>query len=56
MRTAEVRPGPRLELRATEPRQVEGPAVLELRRRDLLGAGGLGGATDAHGTLVLERA
>lgn len=56
VRTAEVRPGPPLELRATERRQVAGAAVLELPGATCWVPAGWAGATDAHGTLVLERA
>ena len=55
VRTAEVRPGPRLELTPLGRREVEGPAVLELPGATCWVPEGWAGAGDRHGTLVLER-
>jgi N-methylhydantoinase A len=55
VRTAEVRPGPELELRASERRRVAGPAVVELAGATAWVPTGWSGETDAHGTLRLER-
>jgi N-methylhydantoinase A len=56
VRTADVRPGPALELVTGEPLDVEGPLVLELPGATCWVPEGWGGASDEHGTLVLERA
>jgi N-methylhydantoinase A/oxoprolinase/acetone carboxylase beta subunit len=55
VRTADVRPAPPLELRASEGRQVEGPALVELEGSTCWVPEGWAGASDEHGTLVLER-
>jgi N-methylhydantoinase A len=55
IRTAEIRPGPRLELACPEPRQVAGPALFELQGATCWVPEGWHGSTDPHGTLVLER-
>jgi N-methylhydantoinase A/oxoprolinase/acetone carboxylase beta subunit len=55
VRTAEIAPGPRLELRASERREVAGPAVLELPGATCWVPVGWHGRTDGHGTLVLTR-
>jgi N-methylhydantoinase A/oxoprolinase/acetone carboxylase beta subunit len=54
VRTAEVRRGPELELRAPR-RDASGPQVLELEGATAWVPEGWAGGTDAHGTLVLER-
>jgi N-methylhydantoinase A len=56
IRTAEVRPAAALQLVASEPRRVRGPAVVELPGATCWVPDGWGGETDRHGTLVLERA
>jgi N-methylhydantoinase A len=56
VRTAEIVAGPALELRAAERREAVGPCVLELSGATCWVPKGWAGATDAHGTLVLERA
>jgi N-methylhydantoinase A len=56
VRTADVRPGPDVELGAAEHRQVAGPAVVGLPGATAWVPAGWSGKTDAHGTLVLERA
>ena len=55
VRTADIRPGPEVELAAGEPFSVEGPHVLELEGATCWVPGGWAGETDRHGTLVLER-
>src|SRR5262245_3457505 len=55
VRTAEIRPGPPLELRGSAERDVAGPAVLELPGATCWVPGGWRGRTDEHGTLVLTR-
>jgi N-methylhydantoinase A/oxoprolinase/acetone carboxylase beta subunit len=55
VRTADVTPGPHVELLATRPLRVRGPDVVELDGATCWVPAGWGGATDAHGTLVLER-
>jgi N-methylhydantoinase A len=55
VRTADVRPAPPLELRGSEPRRVEGPALVELEGATCWVPEGWAGASDAHGTLVLRR-
>ena len=55
VRTADVVAGPPLDLHASERREAEGPSVLELPGATCWVAEGWAGATDAHGTLVLER-
>jgi N-methylhydantoinase A len=54
VRTAETRPGPELRL-AGERRTAIGPVVLELDGATAWVPPGWSGATDVHGTLVLER-
>jgi N-methylhydantoinase A/oxoprolinase/acetone carboxylase beta subunit len=56
VRTAETRPGPDLQLRVSEHRRVSGPAVVDLPGATAWVPTGWSGETDAHGTLVLERA
>ena len=56
VRTAEVSPGPRFELRGDVSRNVEGPAVLELPGATVWVPEGWSGRSDPHGTLVLRRA
>jgi N-methylhydantoinase A len=56
VRTADVTPGPPVELRATQQVRVRGPEVVELAGATCWVPAGWGGETDAHGTLVLERA
>jgi N-methylhydantoinase A len=56
VRTAETRPGPDLQLRVSEHRGVSGPAVVDLPGATAWVPTGWSGETDAHGTLVLERA
>ena len=55
VRTADVRPGPALELRAAERRRVSGPELVVLDGATCWVPDGWAGETDAHGTLVLER-
>ena len=55
VRTADVRPGPELELRGGEPLDVAGPRVVELEGATCWVPDGWSGRTDAHGTLRLER-
>jgi N-methylhydantoinase A len=55
VRTADVRPGPALELQAAHERRVTGPALVELPGATVWAPAGWGGRTDGHGTLVLER-
>ena len=54
VRTAETRPGPELRLRGPELR-VQGPAAVELEGATCWVPAGWSGATNADGTLVLER-
>jgi N-methylhydantoinase A len=55
VRTADVRPGPPLELRASDTHAVAGPAVLELPGATVWIPDGWRGLSDEHGTLVLRR-
>jgi N-methylhydantoinase A len=55
VRTAETRPGPRLELRGS-PLTVRGPTLVELDGASCWVPDGWRGATDESGTLVLRRA
>jgi N-methylhydantoinase A len=55
VRTAEVRPGPELQLAAGEQRSVRGPALLELAGATCWIADDWAGETDEHATLRLER-
>ena len=55
VRTADVTPGPALELRAAERRRVSGPELVVLDGATCWVPDGWAGETDAHGTLVLER-
>jgi N-methylhydantoinase A/oxoprolinase/acetone carboxylase beta subunit len=55
VRTADVTPGPPLELRAAARAAVEGPKVLALSGATVWVPAGWAGATDPHGTLILER-
>jgi N-methylhydantoinase A len=55
VRTADVREGPPLELRATERPRVSGPELLVLEGATCWVPGGWVGETDPHGTLILER-
>ena len=55
VRTAEVRPGPTLEIRGPEA-SVHGPTVLELAGATAWVPEGWAGEADVHGTLVLRRA
>jgi N-methylhydantoinase A/oxoprolinase/acetone carboxylase beta subunit len=55
LRTAEVRPGPEFELRGGGAIHVRGPEVLPLAGATVWIPEGWSGATDAHGTLVLDR-
>ncbi len=54
VRTAEVRPGPRVRLTGGQS-SASGPAVLELDGSTVWVPAGWAGETDAHGTLVLVR-
>ena len=56
VRTADVRPGPPLELRASARRSVTGPELVVLDGATCWVPDGWSGETDGHGTLVLERA
>ena len=56
VRTADVRPGPPLELRASAQRSVMGPELVVLDGATCWVPDGWSGETDGHGTLVLERA
>jgi N-methylhydantoinase A len=56
VRTADVRPGPPLELRASAQRSVTGPELVVLDGATCWVPDGWSGETDGHGTLVLERA
>ncbi len=55
VRSADVRPGPELDLSTSTATQVAGPAVLELPGSTVWIPDGWAGATDRHGTLVLRR-
>jgi len=55
VRTAEVRPGPQVDLRGSDERRAEGPAVVALEGSTCWVPPGWRGETDAHGTLVLRR-
>ena len=55
VRTADVTPGPGLELRAAEHRRVSGPELVVLDGATCWVPNGWAGETDAYGTLVLER-
>ena len=55
VRTADVRPGPAIDLPPGEPVQVEGPAVLELEGATCWIPPGWAGARDAYSTLILTR-
>ena len=55
VRTADVVPGPQVELRGSEPRTFAGPAVIELPGATAWIPPRWTGATDVHGTLVLRR-
>jgi len=56
VRTAEVSPGPKVELLGSEMRGVEGPKLLALPGATVWVPHGWRGETDEHGTLVLNRA
>jgi N-methylhydantoinase A len=55
IRTADVRPGPDLELQVTDCYKVVGPRLVELPGATCWVPRGWHGETDAHGTLVLRR-
>jgi N-methylhydantoinase A len=55
VRTADVRPGPQLGLRALQRRTVSGPELVDLEGATCWVPEGWAGETDRHGTLVLER-
>jgi len=55
VRTADVTPGPALELHAADRRRVSGPELVVLDGATCWVPDGWAGETDAHGTLVLER-
>jgi N-methylhydantoinase A len=55
VRTADIRPGPSLELRASEAQRVTGPALVELPGATAWIPPGWAGETDEHGTFVLRR-
>ena len=55
VRTVEIVPAPPLHLVAGAARSVSGPALVELAGATCWVPAGWAGATDAHGTLVLER-
>ena len=55
VRTADVRPGPKLDLTSSTDTQVTGPSVLELPGSTVWIPDGWAGSTDPHGTLVLRR-
>jgi N-methylhydantoinase A len=55
VRTADIRPGPRLELRASEAQRVTGPTLVELPGATAWIPDGWAGETDEHGTFVLCR-
>jgi N-methylhydantoinase A len=56
VRTAEVRRGPEIRLRGSEPRRLVGPLLVELPGATVWVAEGWSGEADSHGTLVLRRA
>jgi N-methylhydantoinase A len=56
VRTAELRPGPELDLRRREVRQVTGPSLHELAGATCWVPEGWHGRTDDYGTLVLQSA
>jgi N-methylhydantoinase A len=56
VRTADVRPAPEIELRGGEPRQVTGPALIELHGSTGWVPGGWEGKSDQHGTWIVTRA
>jgi N-methylhydantoinase A len=56
VRTAEVHPAPRFELKGHEPREVTGPAVIELHGSTGWVPGGWVGKSDEHGTWIVTRA
>jgi N-methylhydantoinase A len=55
VRTAEIREGPPLELRASQRRRVSGPELVVLEGATCWVPDGWAGETDRHGTLILER-
>jgi N-methylhydantoinase A len=55
VRTAEVRPGPSIELRGGEPRGVTGPALIQLDGSTGWVPGGWEGKSDKHGTWIVTR-
>ena len=55
VRTADVTQGPEVSLRATNPREVEGPALVELPGATCWVPSGWSGRTSDEGTLVLRR-
>jgi N-methylhydantoinase A len=55
VRTADVTPGPELDLHASDRRAATGPALLELPGATCWVPEGWSGQTDRHGTLVLSR-
>jgi N-methylhydantoinase A/oxoprolinase/acetone carboxylase beta subunit len=55
VRTADVRPGAPLELRASSALEVGGPEAVALSGATVWVPAGWAGATDPHGTLILER-
>jgi N-methylhydantoinase A len=55
VRTAGTRPGPELRLSAADRVRVTGPQVLALSGATVWVPAGWAGATDPHGTLILER-
>jgi N-methylhydantoinase A len=55
VRTADVRPGPELDLRQPAARETTGPALFELPGATCWVPAGWSGRTDAYGTLVLEQ-
>jgi N-methylhydantoinase A len=56
VRTAEVRPGPELDLRRSDSYEVAGPRVVDLPGATCWVPAGWRGRSDVYGTLVLERA
>jgi N-methylhydantoinase A len=55
VRTADLKPGPQVELRGRPSEAVAGPAVLELPGATVWVPNGWAGRPDAHGTLTLRR-
>jgi hypothetical protein len=55
VRTADVVPGPPIELLAGDPKSVIGPELVALDGASCWVPPGWTGATDPYGTLVLER-